>query len=91
MTHQCAANAEVNGGGLMCNTDGSWSGSPSCSCVAGHRLMGGNCQGIVIQNAIYVSMHDYFYLLSQLALLVPINLVALVGDAHYTLCAPVWE
>ena len=39
VTHQCIANAEVNGGGLMCNTDGSWSGSPSCSCVSG------NCHG----------------------------------------------
>ena len=45
VTHQCIANAEVSGGGLMCNTDGSWSGSPSCSCVSGHILDGGNCQG----------------------------------------------
>ena len=51
VTHQCVANADrVSGGGLMCNTDGSWSGSPSCSCVAGHILNGRNCQGSILNN-----------------------------------------
>ena len=45
VTHQCKANAEVSGGGLVCHTDGSWSGSPSCSCVPGHILNRGNCEG----------------------------------------------
>ena len=45
VTHQCAANAHVSGGGLMCNPDGSWSGSPSCSCVSGYRVVATTCQG----------------------------------------------
>ena len=62
VTHQCIANAEVSGGGLMCNTDGSWSGSPSCSCVSGYILNGGNCQGSIIQS------YCIFTLLSSLSL-----------------------
>ena len=56
VTHQCTANADVNGVGLMCNTDGSWSGSPSCSCAPGHILNGGNCQGnfVLIIDCVYV-------------------------------------
>ena len=73
VTHQCIANAEVSGGGLMCNTDGSWSGSPSCSCVSGHILDGGNCQGSIIQS--YCTFN--LALLPQLVLLVPFNQVAL--------------
>ena len=47
VTYQCMANAEVR---LMCNTDGSWSGSPSCSCIPGHILDGGNCRGEIDVN-----------------------------------------
>ena len=45
VTHQCAANANVSGSGLMCNPDGPWSGSPSCSCVPGYRAVTTTCQG----------------------------------------------
>ena len=46
VTHQCVANASVSGsGGLICNPDGLWSGSPSCSCVPGYRAVATTCQG----------------------------------------------
>ena len=48
VTHQCAANANVSGSGLMCNPDGSWSGSPSCSCVPGYRAVTTTCQGAIL-------------------------------------------
>ena len=40
VTHQCAANAEVSGGGLMMVLE------PSCSCVAGHRM---RLMGVVLK------------------------------------------
>ena len=46
VTHQCVANANVSGSGLMCNPDGSWSGSPSCSCVPGYRAVTTTCEGV---------------------------------------------
>ena len=46
VSHECAANAEMTGGGLLCAPDGTWSGSPSCGCVPRYRLVGSECQGI---------------------------------------------
>ena len=48
VSHKCAANAAVTGGGLMCAPNGTWSGSPSCGCNAGHQLVGSECQGKAI-------------------------------------------
>ena len=42
----CKANADVSLGGslsITCNTDGTFSGSPSCSCVGGHFQSGEAC------------------------------------------------
>ena len=62
VTHQCAANANINGRGLMCNPDGSWSGSPSCSCVPGHTRNRDTCQGILnfllIKKRMFVISHS---------------------------------
>ena len=41
VSHECAGNAAVTGGGLMCTPNGTWCGSPSCG---RHRIVGSECQ-----------------------------------------------
>ena len=47
VAHQCADNAVVSGGVLVCNPDGTWSGSPLCSCAPGYRLDQSTCKGTI--------------------------------------------
>ena len=56
VSHECAANAAVTGGGLMCAPNGTWSGSPSCGCNPGHQIVGSECQGIVL---IHTHIHTH--------------------------------
>ena len=48
----CAANATLSLGSslsITCGTNGSYSGSPTCSCVDGYFLAGETCNGKIIQ------------------------------------------
>ena len=48
----CEANAAVNPGAslsITCNTDGTYSGSPNCSCAGGYLLTGETCTGEIMQ------------------------------------------
>ena len=70
----CKANAIVSPNAflrIVCNTNGTYSGSPNCSCVSGYFSMGGICKGknadravafyIVLMNKSMYALNKYYY------------------------------
>ena len=72
----CKANAAVSPGSslsITCNTDGTFSGSPSCYCKGGHFQLGETCYGEIIHYQFasykpYACANVYMYIKSNYTL-----------------------